>query len=117
MKSKYPSKQPCFQCKSTWKEGEEIHHINGKYWCSNPNCGKTEENLPAEKQLNEKPVETTPPSADSITKQYVENENSLLDIISETTCQHLRKMYPKAELNMQEVGMRTKEIYRKLNQR
>jgi len=38
MKSKYPSSKPCFSCKSEWKVGDEIYHINDKYWCSNAKC-------------------------------------------------------------------------------
>jgi len=38
MKSKYPSSKPCFACKAEWKIGDEIFHINDKYWCSNAKC-------------------------------------------------------------------------------
>jgi len=38
MKSKYPSSKPCLSCKAEWNIGDEIYHINDKYWCSNAKC-------------------------------------------------------------------------------
>ena len=109
MKSMYASTRPCYTCGSTWKIGDEIFKItNGTkdYWCSNPNCRKSK---------TEAKQETVPqPKEDATLDNVILRENLLLDQIQQAVTSHFTKLRPLAELNGQEVGMRVKEIYRKI---
>ena len=126
MKSKYPSKQPCYTCGATWKIGDEINKktnpkTNATYWCSNPNCGVSDSEAPHQDVLNNIPDIEDPeePSVktDKMTIQFVKNQNILLDIIEDEVYAHLTIKYEGRAVNGQQAGMRTKIIWDALNKK
>ena len=122
MKSKYASSKPCSQCKAEWKVGDEIFKINDKYWCSNAKCPEpltpptsdmTQHDMENVSQLQFNP--TPQAKEDATLDNVILRENLLLDQIEDSVKNHLEKKYPLEQPNGQRIGMRVKEIYRKIN--
>jgi len=71
-----------------------------------------QETIPNLEDIEKHPLEA---KEDASLDNVILRENLLLDQIEDSVKNHLEKKYPLEQPNGQRIGMRTKEIYRKIN--